>query len=794
MSEQPRTRKLFLGGVIGEVWQLLTSTIRSKIILPYLILTIIVGSVGIYVVTQLVSQSLDERLDSYLAESGRSLLNRWVNYESNDHLDTADRLVRTAGFIEAVETQDIAWLESQIQTQLATRNPDMALVVTPQNEVLTYVVREEERFAARPFPEGVKYVWVVQEILQADDPAILPRHAIGEHPDGAYYYFTAAPIGWEGDLVGAILLGSRLSRMMSNFQTSVLSQMTVYLESGQAIYTTLPLASDRDDHVDLLSELSISRETARRILNTDNEVLFEDIDDQKIRGREYRLAYGAIQIGSERLGIYSVALPREFVLEAGRRNRTTYIWIFGVGSFLAIALGIMIAWTITDPLQRLVRTSVAVSHGDLKQRTGIQREDELGVLARTFDRMTLSLEERTIALEEALYAQRETASRMRAILASIGDGVLLEDLEGNIIPMNEAARTMLDDMAEQFRYGPLRELSVADQKSNPDDPPSPWLLESRRFRVADKVFVAHSAAVRMEAAGGAGGGGMDGVAGAEESSERGEKLGTVIVIRDVTAEVEAEKLKDAFVAHVSHELRTPLTSIKGFSDLLLVTTAGVLDPSQRTFLEKIVRQTANMITMVNALLDFTEIEAGGRLALQQQPTHISDLIADIAEEWAPKMEDLALHFTIEMPGQPYPPVNIDQKRMRWAIINLVRNAWQYTPAGGDVTIRVINHRDRVIIKVEDTGIGIPEAAQRNLFTRFFRVMHQHDDDVRGLGLGLYVTKAIVEAHGGYIQVFSIVDQGSTFSIILPTMHAPALTLTSSETSLETSSETSSEAA
>ena len=764
MTQPAQTKNPFWGR-IAKIWYTIAKNIRRQIIIPYLILTLVVGILGIYVVTQLVSQSLDERLDSYLGESGRALLNSWVRYERNEHQFTADRLVRTDGFLEAVEDREVEWLGSQIQSQLATMNPDMALVVTPQLEVLTYVVREENRFAVRPFSGEVEYVWVLQEVLKANDPAILPIHAIGRHPDGAYYYFTAAPIGREGELSGALLVGSRLSQMISYFQTSVLAQITLYHEDGQAFQTTFSLASDAEDYQALLSELSLPSETAQRILKEESEILFEDIDDQKIREREYRLAYGPLKVGSKYLGIYSVALPRQFVQEAGRQNRTTYMLIFGAGSLFVILLGVGISLTITNPLQRLVRTSLAVARGDLQERTGIQRQDELGILARTFDRMTLSLEERTAALEEALYAQRETASRMRAILASIGDGVLLEDLDGNIIPMNEAARTMLDDMAEQFRYGPLRELSVVDQKSDPDEPPSPWLLESRRFRVADKIFVAHSAVVRME-----GDGGVE-----ERGQARGEKLGTVIVIRDVTAEVEAEKLKDAFVAHVSHELRTPLTSIKGYSDLLLVTTESALDASQRTFLEKIVRQTANMITMVNALLDFTEIEAGGRLTLQQQPSQISALIEDIAEEWGPKMEDMALDFTVDMADQPYPQVNIDQKRMRWAIINLVRNAWQYTPAGGEVTIRVSDHRDRVSIIVEDTGIGIPEEAQRHLFTRFFRVMHQHDDDVRGLGLGLYVTKAIIEAHGGYIQVFSEVEQGSTFIITLPTVHTAVLT-------------------
>ncbi len=761
MTEQTQTRKSPWERITG-LWHTFADTIRLQIVLPYLLLTVIVGGFGIYVVTELLSRSLDERLDSYLGESARTLVSSWRRYDEDEHMDAARRILVVSGVLEAIRDQDDDALHNRVKTMASTQNLDTVLFLDAQGDVLVHYLREGDQFDRKLFSKGgVQYANILQGIIDENDPRTPPKHAIGRHPldEQNYYYFTAAPIEYKNEMIGVIMMGSRLSKMIPDFQTNVLSQITIYSWNGQAIYTTFSPVGDQADDQALLSELSISPDIYQRIEEAENLMLFEDIENQRIQGQIYRLAYGAVQVGSESFGVYSVALPRQFVQEAGEKSRTNYIIIFSVGSVFVIVLGFFIATRITNPLHRLVMTSLAVAQGDLRQRTGIQRSDEVGVLARTFDQMTFSLEERTFALEQALYAQRETASRMRAILSSIGDGVLLEDLDGNIIPMNEAARTMLGDMAEQFRYGPLRELSVAEQKSDPEEPPSPWLLESRRFQLADKVFVAHSAVVRMEG----------------EGQESGQKLGTVIVIRDVTAEVEAEKLKDAFVAHVSHELRTPLTSIKGYSDLLLATTREVLEASQRTFLEKIVLQTGNMISMVNALLDFTEIEAGGRLTLQQQPFQISELIADIAEEWDPKMEDQELDFVVETPDQSCPLVNIDQKRMRWAILNLVRNAWQYTPAGGDVTLRVVSHPDRVSILVEDTGIGMPEEAQRNLFTRFFRVMHQHDDDVRGLGLGLYVTKAIVEAHGGYIQVVSKVDQGSTFSIILPTMQAQALT-------------------
>jgi signal transduction histidine kinase len=259
------------------------------------------------------------------------------------------------------------------------------------------------------------------------------------------------------------------------------------------------------------------------------------------------------------------------------------------------------------------------------------------------------------------------------------------------------------------------------------------------------VISAHSAAVR---------------------TDKGEHLGTVIVLRDVTAEAEAERLKDAFITHVSHELRTPLTAIKGYSELLLVTASGSLDAEKLGFLETISRHTDNLVAMINELLDFSEMEAGGRLGLRLRPVLLTALIEEIAEEVRPQVEEKGLTFKVETPAE-LPLVDADTRRLRWAVINLVRNAWQYTPAGGSVTLRLYGRNGQVVLDIADTGIGISPEDQKRLFARFYRVTNVTADDVRGLGLGLYVTKAIIEAHGGNIQVASREGGGSTFSVILP---------------------------
>jgi len=238
------------------------------------------------------------------------------------------------------------------------------------------------------------------------------------------------------------------------------------------------------------------------------------------------------------------------------------------------------------------------------------------------------------------------------------------------------------------------------------------------------------------------------------------------VLRDVTAEAEADRLKDAFIAHVSHELRTPLTAIKGYITLLLKFTRGALTDEQARFLETINRHTDNLIGMINTLLDFSEMEAGGRLRIQPRPSDLSHLINEIAQEWWPEMQEKGLTLRVEI-AKDLPLVEADTQRLRWAVINLVRNAWQYTPPGGEVTLRLSRQENYVALEVADTGIGIPARLKAQLFDRFFRLTNQADDEVRGLGLGLYVARAIVEAHDGEIQVESEEGVGSTFRILLP---------------------------
>jgi two-component system sensor histidine kinase VicK len=723
-----------------QLRRLFVSSIRGKIVLPYLILTLTVAIIGIYVVTSLVASSLDERLTNQLLEAGRVVSDGLARQEMN-HLESARSIAFTVGLAEALQAGNRDRVVALAQPAAVVRGVESLIIVDGAGQEMVHTLQQDDgSFETVEGQFDTSELWMVQALLEASDPNAFPKRGLVLHGvNERYYYFTAIPIGLEEEVVGVVVVGTSLNTLLPLFKVTSLADVIIYLDGGRAVATTFALAEQPADVAALLDTLSTTPALYESALHSTGAVTTVE-DDVRIRDRSYRLARGPLRVGDDNLGVFAVALPTHFIAQARALGRDTYVLIFSAAMAGVILIGYLISQRITGPITRLVRTSQAVAEGDLKQRTGIVRTDEIGFLAATFDKMTGRLSERTQALEEAI-------GRMRAILASIGDGVMLEDVEGNFIPLNAAAEALLEEMAANFPLGPLRELSEADYDQISDLEPSPWLVERRRFQVGKKVISAHSAAVQ---------------------TDDGEHLGTVIVLRDVTAEVEAERLKDAFITHVSHELRTPLTAIKGYSELLLVSAGDALNEEQRGFLETISRHTDNLVAMINELLDFSEMEAGGRLGLRRRPVVLTTLVEEVAEEWRPQMDEKGLTFQVEAPAD-LPLVDADTRRLRWAVINLVRNAQQYTPAGGSVTLRLSEENGQVVLDVIDTGRGISPEDQQSLFTRFYRVTNVTADDVRGLGLGLYVTRAIIEAHEGNIEVVSEEGGGSKFSVTRPAL-------------------------
>ncbi len=360
-----------------------------------------------------------------------------------------------------------------------------------------------------------------------------------------------------------------------------------------------------------------------------------------------------------------------------------------------------------------------------------------------------------------LKQQQVEAARNQAILDGVADGVLYADASGKIVLFNPAAERILEIPRQQAIGRSIREMlglygvegrkwlkTLEDWAAHPADrTPEEFIAE--RLQLGDRIVSVHAAPI---------------IRGTEY-------LGTVSVFRDITAEVEADRAKTEFISTVSHELRTPMTSIKGYADLLMLGMAGPLDEQQKHFIGIIRNNAERMVALVSDLLDISRIESG-RVQLDLRAVHIHEVVGQVVHTLQGRALGKGLAFQIDV-SEDLPPVWGDSNRVAQILTNLISNAIQYTPPGGQVTVSARINGDMLEVSVADTGIGISKENQRKIFDRFFRADDPLVQETPGTGLGLPITASLVQMHGGQIWVESELGEGSTFTFTLPLATARA---------------------
>lgn len=247
------------------------------------------------------------------------------------------------------------------------------------------------------------------------------------------------------------------------------------------------------------------------------------------------------------------------------------------------------------------------------------------------------------------------------------------------------------------------------------------------------------------------------------SGEDGSALGYGVLFRDVTREKEVDQLKDQLLSTVSHELRTPLAAIKGFTTTLLREDVRWDEATQRDFLKIIEEETDRLGELIDNLLDMSKIDAGV-LRVDKEPTQLRNVVREAIDRARRRSE--AHWFVMDLPAE-LPRVWADPRRIRQVLNNLLENAIKYSPRGGQITVTAEVEGDHVTVGVADSGQGIPPEFLDRIFQRFFQVDAASTRKTGGSGLGLSISKGIVEAHGGTIRAESDPGKGSVFRFTLP---------------------------
>lgn len=359
-----------------------------------------------------------------------------------------------------------------------------------------------------------------------------------------------------------------------------------------------------------------------------------------------------------------------------------------------------------------------------------------------------------------LREQQIEASRSRAILESVADGVVVTDATNHITLFNRSAETILGlksstaigEMLDKYAglFGKRARTWIQTVRKWSDSPQAyqPGEIYSEELDLeGGKVVSVHLAPVIW----------------------RLELLGTVSIFRDITHEVQVDRLKSEFVANVSHELRTPMTSIKGYAEIMLMGASGALTAQQTHFLQIVKSNAERLGVLVNDLLDISRIESG-RITLSFEQLNLGDIAQEVIDYYRQRAqeENKPMTFSLKIIND-LSQISGDAERIRQVISNLVSNSYNYTPAGGSVVVSLKRTDEEIQVDVEDNGVGIPIKDQPRVFERFFR----GDDPLvlatAGTGLGLALARTLVEMHHGRIWFKSngVSGEGSVFSFSLP---------------------------
>jgi NtrC-family two-component system sensor histidine kinase KinB len=424
-------------------------------------------------------------------------------------------------------------------------------------------------------------------------------------------------------------------------------------------------------------------------------------------------------------------------------------WLFitlalAIGLMAAgIAIEVSLANAILGPVRQLTAATMRVAAGDLDATVPVRSADEIGALAADFNRMAERIRElRHSDLGKLLVAQQTT----EAAIDSLFDPVIVADAAGLVTRINPAAERlfgaradMLGKSIDAVTRDPRIAQSVADVLRSQVPAASedaaavlPWAVDGARraFRIRSTPM----------------------------SDADGRLVGVVTLLEDVTHLSEVSRVKSEFIAAASHELRTPLTSVQMGIHLLLEGTAGTLDERQQEILQVCREDTARLDRLMRELLDLSKIESGA-VTPQLVATRPSTLIAQAVDPLRLQVEARGISLIVDAPPD-LPQVDVDRSQIERVIANLVTNAMRATPAGGTITVAAARRGDQVAIAVTDTGSGIPRDYLAGIFEPFVQVPHASGG---GAGLGLTISRRIVEGHGGRLTVQSDPGRGSTFT-------------------------------
>lgn len=516
---------------------------------------------------------------------------------------------------------------------------------------------------------------------------------------------------------------------------SAMTELVIYRADGVLLQTTFPAATTIPLPPDFAGTLQA--QTPPHSIT--------------IEGQGYQAVYLPVFSGGEVGGVIGVLLPDD-ALAAGEISRQIS------GLLLAVVAGVMViaAYVVVSRtvgrVEQVTRTAEALAAGQMSARASLSATDEIGRLGQALNQYADAAQERHDLLRTELRRQRREVTYLISVLESLPDGIVVLDQDGHVMVMNAHARELLG--SQQALAGKDGEslTAIVTDMLGPSLAPGIYALGSPlQLDMNGRLVSAQAAAVM---------------------TLTNQRVGTVVVLRDITDDARRERMRDQLLAQIAQETKQPLESLMG----------GTSQPAAlQEMTRELTRHTVSLQKLVLAMRELTDTNLRDLPDRTHQPIPLDNLVWSLANEWkqTAQASNLTLHVVIEKNGLY---VLGNERRLRWALGNLIDNAIKYTPPGGDVTLEIRKEtgEDEAHLRIRDNGVGIAPKEMAHVFERFYRgePVTREGRVIRapGTGQGLSTARQIIETHGGTLALKSKQWMGTAAFITLPLTSSVSMSL------------------
>lgn len=695
-------------------------SLRWRLLFPLVVVLLSIAIVGAYLVSNnLANHYTQQETDTLLAATTHT---RAQLLELGEH-HTREifRLVNTSGLRENMASRNTTSLTRLIEPNASLAELEAVILVAANGDIILALIGNETGYQPTSSTDTA-WITPLAAILSGQTTT---THFIAQ-PEQTPFILTIMPVFTPTDsIMGAIIVGTRLDRVLASWEAST----AILDDTGQVWVSTF------NDNTQLDNRTQQAVYKGQMVMET-----------RRFDAGRYHIAYIPMTIdNSEILGVLAIYQPSDTLLANGSARQifsflvTTGVAVLVITAYLGIG-------KIVQRLEHVRQTTNALYQGNISARANLKPTDEIGQLAHALDQYA---EKMQYELENFQRYRRESA-RLISIIESLPDGLVITDLDGRVLMMNTHARELIGGVST-WKAGQFSQLAAEFSDSlGPALAPGIFAYgRATRIPHQDRILQVQSAVVM---------------------SRTGKKLGLLFSLRNVEEDIKREQRFENLLDELTQDVHLPIAHLAQNAALNAINTPSGTN-TLLAFARDIARNARAMQRIISELRDLNTFNPDD-VRQGQRPILVNELLWQVAAQWKPSANAARLHLEIQTPPTACYVLG-DERRLRWALGNIVDNAIKYSLE--QRTIRVVGFEvdDGSIahIQIQDEGVGISADNLGHIFERFYRGHPTRPDgsiiEQPGSGQGLYLTRKVIEAHGGQIEIESALGLGTTVHVHLP---------------------------